>query len=137
LLLIKFSINEALPGVKTNTWITVESAIELSQIEVTFFLSSEPNILSIFGVKVKFFMFRKKNIKDLFPSYWKTTHRKPIKAEPSSATNAEVIRELGSGRKRSRRIPIKGASRTTDVKEYFALVDSLPNAPEEVDSLQI
>jgi hypothetical protein len=86
---------------------------------------------------MKFFKFKKKNLKVLLPSNLKATQRKLTKAEPSRAIAAEVIRELGSGRKKSRRMPIKGAPITIDVRECPPVVDSPPKAPEELDSPQM
>ena len=67
--------------------------------------------------------FRIKNLNDLWPSYLKATHRKLVNADPSKATSAEVIIELGRGRNRSRTTPISGATMTIEVNEYFDEVE--------------
>jgi hypothetical protein len=74
---------------------------------------------------MKFLRFRIKNLNVLLPSYLKATHRKPITADPRTATSAEVIIELGRGRNSSRTIPKSGAAMTIVVREYF------PELPEE------
>ena len=75
---------------------------------------------------MKFFRFRTKNLNVLFPSYFNATQRKLTNAEPSRETKAETIRELGSGKNKSKPIPIKGAHKTIEVREYFSLDDSSP-----------
>jgi hypothetical protein len=42
-----------------------------------------------------------------------------VKADPSKATSADAISELGRGRNSSRTIPMRGAPITIDVNEYF------------------
>ena len=62
-----------------------------------------------------------------------------MKADPSKATSADAIRELGRGRNRSRTMPMRGAPITIEVSEYFFEVDekSSPNDPEEDESLHL
>ena len=62
-----------------------------------------------------------------------------MKADPSKATSADVINELGSGRNRSKTMPMRGAPITIEVSEYFFEVDekSSPNDPEDDDSLHL
>jgi len=62
-----------------------------------------------------------------------------VKADPSKATSADVISELGSGRNRSKTMPMRGAPITIEVSEYFFEVDekSSPNDPEEDESLHL
>lgn len=75
-----------------------------------------------------------KNLNDLLPSYLKATHKKPVKAEPKRATRAEAIRELGKGRKKSKKTPINGAAITTEGNEYFSDEDSCPKTSVALDS---
>ena len=79
-----------------------------------------------------------KNPKDLFPSCLKATHRKPITAEPRTATTADAISELGRGKNRSKTMPIRGAAMTIDVSENFLEGNekSSPKDPEGDSPLQ-
>jgi len=88
---------------------------------------------------MKFFRFRIKKLNDLLPSYLKATHRKPITAEPRTATSAEVTIELGKGRNSSRTIPISGAAMTIEVREYFPELpeETCPNESDEPESLHV
>ena len=86
---------------------------------------------------MKFLRLRAKNRNVLFPSNLNATQRKLTNAEPSSEIRIETISELGSGKSKSKPIPIKGANTTIEVSEPPPDVDSSPNAPVEVDSLQI
>ena len=72
---------------------------------------------------MKFLRFRIKNLNDLWPSYLKATHRKLVKADPSKATSADAISELGRGRNSSITIPMRGAAMTIEVNEYFPEVE--------------
>ena len=72
---------------------------------------------------MKFLRFRIKNLNDLWPSYLNATHRKLVKADPSKATRADAISELGRGKNRSRTMPIRGAPMTIEVNEYFPEVE--------------
>jgi len=62
-----------------------------------------------------------------------------VKADPSKATSADAMSELGRGRNRSRTMPMRGAPITIDVSEYFFEDDekSSPNDPEDDDSLHL
>ena len=88
---------------------------------------------------MKFLRFRIKKLNDLLPSYLKATHRKPITAEPRTATSAEVTIELGKGRNSSRTIPISGAAMTIDVREYFPELpeETCPKESDEPESLHL
>ena len=46
-----------------------------------------------------------------------------MKADPSKATSADAISELGRGRNRSKNMPMRGAPITIDVSEYFPEVE--------------
>ena len=82
---------------------------------------------------MKFLRFRIKKLNVLLPSYLKATHRKPITADPRTATSAEVIIELGRGRNKSRTTPNSGAAMTIEAKEYCleGVEKSSLNDPEE------
>ena len=110
-----------------------------NQVDVAFLLPSEPKILSMFGVYRKFFRFRKKNLNDFWPSYLKATHRKLVKADPSKATSADAMSELGRGSNISRTMPMRGAPITIEVNEYFFEGDekSSPKDPDEEESLHL
>jgi hypothetical protein len=87
----------------------------------------------------KFFRLKRKNLKDLCPSYLKATQSMLITADPRTETSADVISELGRGKIRSSTIPIRGAAITIDVNEYFPEVDEEPGVkdPEEAESLHL
>jgi hypothetical protein len=53
----------------------------------------------------------------LFPSNLNATQRKLTNAEPSSETKIETISELGSGKRKSKPIPINGAQITIEARE--------------------
>ena len=83
---------------------------------------------------MKFFRFRTKNLNVLFPSYFNTTQRKLINAEPSRETKTETIRELGRGKKKSKPMPIKGAQITIEVRGYFSADDASLETYCDLDS---
>jgi hypothetical protein len=87
---------------------------------------------------MKFFRFPIKKLNVLLPSYLNATHRKPMTADPRTATSAEVIIELGRGRNSSRTIPMSGAAMTIDVSVYFPMLEDelCPMEPEDVESPQ-
>ena len=83
---------------------------------------------------MKFFRFRAKNRSVLFPSNLNATQRKLTNAEPSSETKIETISELGSGKRKSKPIPINGAQITIEVSEYFSSDVSSPKTYCDLDS---
>ena len=84
---------------------------------------------------MKFFRFRAKNRNVFFPSYLNATQRKLTNADPRSETRTETISELGSGKRKSKPIPIKGAQMTIEVREYFSSDASSPKTYCELDSM--
>jgi hypothetical protein len=70
----------------------------------------------------------------LFPSNLNATQRKLTNADPSSETKTETISELGSGKRKSKPIPIKGVHITIEVSEYFSSDVSLPKTYSDLDS---
>ena len=90
----------------------------------------------MFGVYMKLLKFLMKNLNDLYPSNLTATHRNPVKADPSKATNVDTIRELGSGNKKSSRTPTNGAAKTVEVSKFFVdvLEESSPINPVGLDS---
>jgi len=83
---------------------------------------------------MKFLRFRTKNRNVLFPSNLNATQRKLTNAEPSSEIRIETISELGSGKSKSKPIPIKGAQMTTEVREYFSSDFSSPKTFCDLES---
>ena len=66
---------------------------------------------------MKFFRFRAKNRNVLFPLNLNATQKKLTNADPSNETKTETISELGSGKRKSKVIPINGAQITIEVRE--------------------
>ena len=62
-----------------------------------------------------------------------------MKADPSKATTADAMSELGRGSNISRTMPMRGAPITIDVNEYFFEGDekSSPKDPDEEESLHL